>query len=213
LNMKKILVPALLLTVVSACSWIPDHDQDYRLAQDIPHITLPPGGATRPLVDIYPVPAETVKPSWPAGKFVTPKPMPVAISGVGGDLPAADSADSTATLTHDGNGYPGLSVSGDFYQVWDTLDQALLSAGVKIDDRNETLSIYYLQLPDADGKLSTYQLKVTRAVNAYTMALQKDDDTLAPLPVAVALFDKIQTKWRLASGDNSDGKTRSAVHR
>ena len=211
--MKKIWLPALLLASVSGCSLIPDHDQDYRKAQDIPPITLPSGPGTRPLVDAYPVPPATTQPVWPAGKFVPPKPMPMAISGLAGDLPPVDAANSTATLTHDGNGYPGLSVSGDFDQVWDTLDQVLPAAGVKVDDRNATLGIYYLQLPDADGKLSAYQLKVTRAFNAYTLALQKDDDTLAPQSVADSFFNKIQTRWRIASGDNGDGKTHPAVHR
>jgi uncharacterized lipoprotein len=211
--MKKTLVLLGLLTGVSACSLLPDHDEDYRKAQDIAHVTLPPGSATRPLTELYPVPPETVKPTWGKGKFKAPKPMPVAISGVGGELPAAGTGDSTVSLTRDGNGYPSLSASGSFDQVWDTLDQALIAAGVKIDDRNQTLAIYYLQLPDDSGKTSAYQLKVARAVNAYTMALQKDDDTLAPQTVASSLFDKIQTRWHAASGDNSDGKTRPAVHR
>jgi uncharacterized lipoprotein len=211
MTMKRVLLLSCLLPL-AACSLFPDHEEDYRKAQEVPRVTLPAGGATRPLNDLYPIPPKTADPTWKSKRFEAPKPMPVAISGLGADQSALARGDSDATLRKDGNGYPTLSVTGGFNQVWDNLDQALLQAGVKIDDRNQTLGIYYLSLPDNGGKLQPWQLKVARAVNAYSLSLQKDDDTLAPQELATTLFDKIQTRWHSASGDN-DGKARSAVHR
>jgi outer membrane protein assembly factor BamC len=209
--MKKTLHGVVLLAAagLGACSLFPDHSNDYRTAPELPRVTLPAGMETRPFTDAYPVPAQTVKPVWKSKKFEVPAPAPLVLSG---DIPA-DAAinhnepQNVVTRVQDGNGYPALNVTGGFNQIWDALDQTLHAAAIKVDDRNQSLGLYYLDLADPTGKIQPYQLKVTRALNAYSLSLQKDDDTLAPQATASDLFDKIQAKWPRSSPDE-DSKPR-----
>lgn len=207
---------------VAGCSIVHDRGDDYRSAKNLPAMQFPQGPAVRPLKDLYPIPAESTAGVVPAvvtnksGKFEVPKPKPLVVAELGAPekTPTDNGPENTLALSQDGNGYPTLNASGSFNQIWDTLDTVLRQAGIKVDDRNQSLGLYYLTLqnPPAGKKTEPFQLKITRGMNAYTLSLQKDDDTLAPQAVASDLFDKIQAKWHTSSGDN-DGKARAPLHR
>lgn len=205
-----------LSLALSACgSLFRDRGDDYRYAQEVPPLVLPAGQESRPIAPLYPVPpGNGVKPVWPK-KFVVPRPKPLPPGLVAAtEAPPAMPADASGKpeLGQDGNGYPVLSVQGDFNAIWDRLDAALRAAGVKIDDRDQRVGLYYLNLPDAGGKKAAYQLHVTRSQAAYTLALQKDDDTLAPQAMTKTLFESIVRHWPADPGD-TNGKARPALYR
>lgn len=205
---------AVVLGVVAlaGCSLLPDHDIDYSKATNLPRMTQL-GGEGQGVSDLFPIPEGQAAASVHSGRFVVPQPRPLAISAAAADAAPTAAPEQSVVIATDGNGYPTLNVGGSFDQVWDALDQALRAASVKIDDRNATLALYYIRVPAADGALTPFQLKVSRTVSGYALTLQKDDDTLAPQPIASRLFETLQTKWRTAAGDNDDGKARAALHR
>ncbi|MDP2245765.1 outer membrane protein assembly factor BamC [Pseudomonas sp.] len=192
-------VAGILLScvLVTACVGpFRDRALDYRQAQDVAPLVLPAGQEARPVRPLFPVPPETGPVEWPA-KFEVPKPRPLpqdAVSGVAAPTPDVKGANKPV-MTQDGNGYPVLSIQGEFNAVWDTLDQALRAANVKIDDRDQRLAMYFLSLANTDGKPVIYQLRVTRGQTDYTLALQQNDDTLAPQAVTRTLFESIVSRW------------------
>lgn len=173
-----------------------DRSLVYRDAADAPVLALPEGQETRPVRPLFPVPPETGPREWPK-KFEVPRPRPLPADVVSqAPVPEAPAGQAgRPVLTQDGNGYPVLSIQGDFNAVWDGLDQSLRAAGVKVEDRDQRLSLYYVRLTDADGRQSTYQLRVTRGQTAFVLALQKDDDTLAPQAMTRTLFESIANRW------------------
>lgn len=182
-----------LSVFLAACA---GRGEDYQRAEELPALVLPAGQDARPIKPLFPVPPATVKPEWP-DKFVVPRPRPmtevveeVPVAGANGTLPS-----ERPTLTQDGNGYAVLSIRGDFNAIWDGLDQALRAASIKVEDRDQGLSQYYLSLADVDGKRATYQLRVTRGQSAYNLTLQKDDDTLASQDMTRTLFESIVARW------------------
>ena len=186
----------LLLGLLCGCSAIQGPDE-YRTVRDLPPLALPAGAESRPIKPAYAIPPGPLPTSWPK-KFEVPKPKPLVVTadvavkpGPAGESAVADHP----VLTQDGNGYPLMSVSGDFNAVWDRLEEALRRAGIKIDDRDQRVSLYYLKLRDESGKDAPYQLRVARAQSAYTLTLQKDDDTLAPQEMSRTLFEAIVKHW------------------
>lgn len=187
----------VMLSGLSAClAACAGRGEDYQRAEELPALVLPAGQDARPIKPLFPVPPAAVKPEWPA-KFVVPRPRPMAEVVVETPVTGADSPQTSErpTLTQDGNGYAVLSIRGDFNAIWDGLDQALRAASVKIEDRDQSLSQYYLSLADVDGKRATYQLRVTRGQSAYNLTLQKDDDTLAAQDMTRTLFESIVARW------------------
>jgi len=182
-----------LSVVLVACA---SRGEDYQHAKELPVLVLPAGQDARPIKPLFPIPPATVTPEWPE-KFEVPRPRPLAEVVeetpvlVAGNTPGSE----RPMLTQDGNGYAALSIRGDFNAIWDSLDQALRAAGVKVEDRDQGLAQYYLNLAEADGKQVTYQLRVTRGQSAYTLTLQKDDDTLASQDMTRTLFESIVARW------------------
>lgn len=181
---------------LAGCGLLHDNSNDYRTAENLPPMQVPAGQEARPLRELYPIPPATAQVTLPE-KFEVPKPKPLAkLEQPAAEAPSAEAGESRLTLAQDGNGYPTLNATGGFNQVWDKVGQSLSASAVKVEDRNQSLGLYYLELPNAQGKAEAYQLKITRGQNAYSLSLQKDDDTLAPQVVASSLFAKIQAKWR-----------------
>ncbi len=184
-----------LVVTLAACSTFRDRAADYQKAENLPPLQFPSGSEARPLRDLYPIPA--ISNAAPlSGKFEVPAPKPLTqAQAVATESATQEPAAAQLTLGQDGNGYPTLQLQGGFSQIWDKLEQALKAAEVKIEDRNQSLGLYFLQLPNAEGKLESHQLRLTRGVNAYALSLQKDDDTLATPALTKTLFEKIQAKW------------------
>lgn len=186
----------LTLALLAGCSALRGPDE-YRSARELPPLALPAGAETRPIKPLYAVPPGPVPTTWPK-KFEVPKPRPLVVADAG---QAAQPTSTTPAvpdkpvLTQDGNGYPLISISGDFNAIWDRLQEALGKAGVKVEDRDQRVSLYYLRLNDASGKNTPYQLRLSRTQSAYTLTLQKDDDTLAPQETSRSLFEGIVNNW------------------
>lgn len=204
----------LLVATTTGCStYFRDRASDYRTAKEGAPLQFPEGQETRAIKPLYPVPPGPESSVNLSKKFEAPKPKPLAV------LPEATPAPTTAAtplqkpvLTQDGNGYPVVSIEGDFNAIWDRLDEALRAGSVKVDDRDQRVGLYYLTLPDAEGKKAAYQLRVSRGQTAYALTLQKDDDTLAPQATTKTLFESIVSNWPKDSGD-MNGKAQPAVHR
>ncbi|MDI1300491.1 MAG: outer membrane protein assembly factor BamC [bacterium] len=213
------LAPCLgLVVALAGCSSLfRDRASDYRMAQELPPLTLPQGHESRPIKPLYPIPAggASTKAEWPK-KFEAPQPKPLMLSAEAANTAAQPDATTAVpekpVLTQDGNAYPVLSITGDFNSVWDRLDIALRTGNVKVDDRDQRTGLYYLDMPGPDGKKTIYQLRVTRSQSSYILALQKDDDTLAPEAMTRTLFESIVSHWPPESGE-INGKARTPLHR
>ena len=184
---------ALLMLGLAGCA---SKGEDYFQAQDLPPLNVPEGQEARQIKPLFPIPpAASVQTDWPK-KFIVPRPRPIdVLPEQVAPLPGPEKGADKPELTVDGNGYAALSVQGDFNAIWDRLDQALRAAGVKVEDRDQGLSQYYLSLADADGKKATYQLRVMRGQSAYNLTLQRDDDTLASQDMTRTLFESIVARW------------------
>lgn len=213
--MRALLWVGVAVSLASCGSLFRDRANDYRTAQDLPPLLIPPGQDTRPIAPLYAIPpGNGVQPVWPK-KSEAPRPKPLPATAAVPAAPAAtpDAAPAKPVLGQDGNGYPVLNIGGDFNAIWDRLDDALHAAGVKVDDRDQRVGLYYLNLTDSDGKKGAYQLRVTRDQSAYMLALQKDDDTLAPQAMTKTLFESIVSHWPAADFGDPNGKARPSLHR
>lgn len=187
-------VTLLALALLVGCSALRGPDE-YRSARDLPPLALPAGTEARPIKPLYAIPPGPVPTTWPK-KFEVPKPRPLEVADAAAPAqPAATPAGADKpVLTQDGNGYPLVSINGDFNAIWDRLQEALAKAGVKVEDRDQRVSLYYLRLSEG-GKDMPYQLRLSRAQSAWTLTLQKDDDTLAPRDTTRSLFEGIVNNW------------------
>ncbi|MDF2445449.1 MAG: hypothetical protein K0S46_685 [Moraxellaceae bacterium] len=190
------LLGLFVLVVLSGCSGLRDRGDEYRSAKEIPPLVIPQGAEARPIKPLYPIPPGPVPETWPK-KFQVPAPKPLKLDEAVGVQPGAASPAvvDKPILTQDGNGYPLLSVTGDFNAVWDRIEEVLRMSGVRISDRDQRVGLYFLSLDDETGKGVPYQLRITRGQSAYTLTLQKDDDTLAPKQTTSSLFEAIVSRW------------------
>ncbi len=198
---------AFSLFGLTACGLMPDHSLDYRQAPDLPALKLLEGKAMRTPRPLYAIPEiaaarNTVVLTERDGKhekFLIPAPEPlvtaqpgkVADNGKAG--PVAGSVSPPRWVT-DGNGYPLLQVDGDPEQVWDALGRALEAAKFQVEDRNQSLGVYYLKQQVA-GSVPEMQLKVTRTPGTSILSLQLNEDTVADTAVARQLFAKLLESW------------------
>lgn len=186
---------AVLLGLLCACSGL-ERSPEYRSAREAPPLVLPPSADARPIKPLFPIPPGPVLKVWPE-KFQVPAPKPLVLA----ETPVPDAAAvalpvaEKPVLTQDGNGYPLISIAGDFNAIWDRLGEALHRAGVKVSDRDQRTGLYYLNLDDETGKGVPYQLRLSRGQSSYTLTLQKDDETLAPKATTQALFETIVNRW------------------
>ncbi|MCG8317243.1 MAG: outer membrane protein assembly factor BamC, partial [Pseudomonadales bacterium] len=88
-------------------------------------------------------------------------------------------------LTRDGNGFPVLVIQQDFNRAWIAVGDALANTNLVIDDRNRSLGIFYLMYgKDQDGEDLQYELKLNRAENGVQVAVQINDEQIAPRDVS-----------------------------
>ena len=191
---------------LSACGLLPEQSLQYRQARDLPPLVMPEGqAATRPIQPLYGIPAAReprasvvlTERDGRRERFVIPAPAPMQIQVAGADAPVPATAGNTAgrpRLVTDGNGYPLLQVDGDPDMVWDSLNRALVTGRIQVDDRNQSLGIYYITLPAA-GKQPDLQLKVTRTAGTSVLFLQLNEDTVADTAIARQLFAKLLESW------------------
>lgn len=107
------------------------------------------------------------------------------------------------TMTRDGNDYPVLVINLDFNHAWLEVGQALALAKIPVQDLNRSLGIYYLQrsvvVPDEEEDEDVtreLQLRVIRAETGIQVAVQLDDDTVAPKDVSTEILTALSEKLR-----------------
>lgn len=215
-GVRALAVVSLGLLAAGCSTYFRDRASDYRTAVEAPPLVLPEGQESRPIRALYPIPPGTEAAFNPDKKFEAPKPKPLVLPETAATTPDAAAAPEAGVqkpvLTQDGNGYAVVSITGDFNAIWDRLDESLRAAKVKVDDRDQRVGLYYLDLAEENGKTAPYQLRVTRGQSAYTLALQKDDETLATQAMTKTLFESIVNNWPQATGD-MNGKARPPLHR
>lgn len=182
------------LAALAGCSSLAGPDE-YRSVRQVAPLALPAGAETRPIKPLYAIPPGPLPTSWPK-KFEVPQPAPLVVAEApAGAAPATPAVADRPVLAQDGNGYPLLTLAGDFNAIWDRLSEALKAAGVKVDDRDQRVAIYYLRVDDEAGKGTPYQLRLARTQSAHALTLQKDDETLAPQATTRTLFEAIVRHW------------------
>lgn len=211
---KRLVLMAVLLATQTACSLLPNHSLDYRQAKELPPLAAT--DKTRPINALYPVPTVTPSSTTVAltqgkgrkEKFNIPAPQPLvvnALASAGESEPTGDKVRmaelSKPQLVRDGNGYPLLQVDGDNNRVWDSLQQALATAAITVDDRNQSLGLYFITWT-MDGKKANYQLKLTRTASTNVLAMQKDDDTVADAVISEQVFNRLLQHWPTDSNLN-----------
>lgn len=101
------------------------------------------------------------------------------------------------TMTRDGNGYPILVINQDFNRAWLSVGQALARARVEVTDLDRTLGIYYLAerakvVEDDDEVEKELQLRLISSESGIQVAVQVDDDTLAPEEQSARVLNRIR---------------------
>lgn len=96
-------------------------------------------------------------------------------------------------MTWDGNGYPVLVINQDFNRAWQDVGQALQKAGIDVEDLDRSLGIYYLKKKDPDDdEEQPLQLRITRSESGIQVAVQYDDDTLAPKDTSAGILNRLR---------------------
>lgn len=189
--MRRLAIAALAAStlVLAGCKgYFRDRSLDYDKATSTPPLPLP--GESRPVKPLYPVPAAG-QPFISGKPFVAPYPpamTPVASGelAVLPDLPGR----LPVKLGTDGNGVPELRVVGPRERVWDELGRALTAAGTTVKDRNQALGLVDVIIAE-----QPFQVRMVRAADAYVINLQRNDDSLAPVPIARNLLSTLQVRW------------------
>lgn len=180
---------ALASLLLSAChGYFRDRSMDYGNATSTPPLPLPAG--TRPVQALYPIPA-TAQPFEAAKARVVPYPpaMPTVTAAELAALPDLPGR-LPVKLGTDGNGVPELRVVGPRERVWDELGKALANTETVVKDRNQALGLVDIVIGG-----QTYQVRMVRAAEAFVINLQRNDESLAPVPIARNLLSSLQVRW------------------
>lgn len=125
-------------------------------------------------------------------------------------------APERVSLSADGSGNPVLSLDTDLERAWSSVGRALEQADLRIDDRNRSLGLYYVNLsegalvpdekpgffgrllgsePDKDeieARAERYQIRLTAIGDSVQISVEKDINTVAPADVAKRILTLIQ---------------------
>lgn len=107
---------------------------------------------------------------------------------------AHDDSLPRVVLTKDGNGYPVLVVEWDFNRTWETVGASLARADLPVDDINRTAGIFYLKNSWKKEKddPELLELKLSKGENGILIAVQQDDESLAPVENCEFILNKIK---------------------
>ena len=98
-------------------------------------------------------------------------------------------------MTRDGNDFPVLMMQMDLNRAWIEVGAAIKKAQLSQSDLNLSLGIYYISV-DVEGEDEPliYEVKLISAENGVQVAVQIDDDTVAPVEVSDKLLSAISEK-------------------
>lgn len=205
----RLLLLAGVVLALSGCSLIAgergplrDRSADYLRATPSPPLVYPEGLTALPARELYPVPALERRRLPADGKVEVPLPPqlvtlqpagPGAGSGAGQPVP-----DNRVILTEDGNGFPVLMLDLDFDWAWQAVGDALRrNDEVKVKDLDRGRAVYYVEV---DGKPADsgepWELKLNYTANGIQVALQVDENAMAPEDLAAPLMKRLKEDLR-----------------
>lgn len=107
---------------------------------------------------------------------------------------AHDESLPRVVLSKDGNGYPILVVEWDFNRTWESVGASLARAEIAVDDLNRTAGIFFLKNTWKKDKEDPelLELKLSRAENGIMIAVQLDDESMAPVEHCEVILNKVK---------------------
>ncbi len=197
MNFKRLTSVLLLSVALSACHWF-HRKPVFMQAGSIKPPVAPPGLSMRPPQELFPVPelSPQAQKTVHHGEAELPPPQPLQVS----QKDAKAEAQQAGAVIHwqlslgrDGNGFPVLYVGGSGFDLtWDQLNLALARTQTPIKDRNRSLALIYVTLPH---QTSSVQVRLSRSVDNWQIALQNDDETPADAVASRVLLQRLQKVW------------------
>lgn len=206
--MRHALVAALLLSlpvVLAGCGQngiFRDRGFDYLKAAPGKPLVYPEGLTPLPSRELYPVPAVETRRKFEedgnrkAKLEIPPPPQLAVIVDAAATVPEAGRVvpEAGVTLTRDGNGYPVLMLDLDFNWAWQEVGDALKAIpSVKVEDIDRGIGVYFLAI---DGKRNSagepWQLKLNYTANGIQVALQVDENGMAPAELSSPLMQQLK---------------------
>lgn len=199
-SLSGIVLAALLLAGCGQNGIFRDRGFDYLKADVGKPLVYPDGLTPIPAQELYPVPDVAQRPQpikdRKAKIEVPPPPQLVAL----GQAPVvAGSSGQTVpetrvVLTRDGNNYPVLMLDLDFDWAWQEVGDALKTvSSVKVLDIDRGLGVYFLSI---NGKRNSagepWQLKLNYTANGIQVALQVDENAMAPADLSAPLMTQLK---------------------
>lgn len=200
----KMVSVAIAASVISACSFLPNHHLDYRLAESIEPMTVPDDMVFIGEQALFPVPPSSVEPVYDHPKkdrIPEPPQLVIANAAVDDEAPlpeqGVDATDTRVVMARDGNGYPIIMMHTPFSWAWEYVGQALSATELKIDDRDRESGTFYIKTPkkyEIDGR--DVQIKLSHTANGIQIAvLNKKGTSLLDKPsgqkVIQRLYDEL----------------------
>jgi len=198
-----VFVAATLLAGCGSNGIFRDRGFDYLRADVGKPLVYPDGVRPIPAQELYPVPGveQRLRLVGDQKPSLDVPPPPQMTSQVQVPVSAPDGAaverkvtDAQVEQTHDGNGYPVLMLDLDFDWAWQVVGDALRGlSGVQLEDVDRERAAYYVVV---DGKRNSagepYQLKLNYTSNGIQVALQVDDNAMAPRDLSAVLIARLR---------------------
>jgi uncharacterized lipoprotein len=182
-----------------------DRGFDYLRAEAVAPLAYPEGLQAIPAKELYPVPGIDTRRRLADGEkpeLVVPAPpqllelATISESSVPVPSPAAGGKvlPEQVVLTADGNGYPVLMMTLGFDWAWQILGDVLAAQeGVEVVDLDREQAAYFVVVNGKrSGSGEPYQLKLNYTANGIQLALQVNDDAMAPRELAAALMGRLR---------------------
>lgn len=186
-----------------------DRGFDYLRAEPGKPLAYPEGLAPIPSQELYPVPDLEQRAKAVEGqkrkkrkkqKIEIPEPPKlVKVDAAAAAESPANAGDPVLSadrvvFTRDGNGYPVLMLDVGFDWAWQRVGDALAKESmVKVEDLDRGRAVYYVVV---DGKRNSanepWQLKLNYTANGVQVALQVDENGMAPIELAEPLIRKLK---------------------
>ncbi len=193
------LVLVFVLTQLAGC-YLFHRNSAFLQAKSTPAPVAPAGLTMRPAQELFPVPdlSPHAQTQVHHGKDELPPPQPLVLA-------AADQGPTQVpgavvhwqlSLGRDGNGFPVLYIGGaGFDLTWDQLNQVAERAHLPVKDKDRSLALIYLHIAKAAKGAENVQMRLSRSVDNWQLALQNDDETPADAELSRALLQRIQKAW------------------
>lgn len=182
-----------------------DRGQDYLRAETGQPLVYPEGITPIAARELYPVPdveqRRRLVPGEKPGVEIPPPPQLVVVEDERADteaLPAGGKPGALPAgrveLTADGNGYPVLMLDVPFDRAWQAVGEALPRLdGVKVDDLDRGRAVYFVQVDgQRNAAAQPWQLKLNYTANGIQVALQIDENAMAPKELAAVMMARLR---------------------